>query len=324
MRLLQWVDHQRLHTVNKWPLKWWMQACKDTTGVLKWMQACKDTTGVLKWMQACKDTTGVLKWMQACKDTASVLKWMQACKDTASIQKVDCRRRRLGISADNELTIVTVVYCTVIYTFLPLGEECKDEWKDCKNTFFKNKKCWDPELKDQMEQNCAKTCGYCSKCPRCGLLIWLSLLAIFNTLFWVYANFFHEETDKILEVRHFRMIQNWPPTVTRQQRAWFKTHPITFQSVIRCQGLKPQVVVVYVVVVVVVSAVFLMSIGCWDRKSFPYGCCTKDNKIPAEGDDKKGCGSKWTANTADSTFMFLPGSLHPYVRVRVCTFACVL
>ena len=34
-------------------------------------------------------------------------------------------------------------------------------------------------------------------CPCCGLSIWLSLLAIFNTqLFWVYANFFHEKTDK--------------------------------------------------------------------------------------------------------------------------------
>ena len=32
--------------------------------------------------------------------------------------------------------------------------------------------------------------------PRCGLSIWLSLLAIFNTLFWVYANLFHEKTDK--------------------------------------------------------------------------------------------------------------------------------
>ena len=30
----------------------------------------------------------------------------------------------------------------------------------------------------------------------CGLSIWLSLLAIFNTLFWVYVNFFHEKTDK--------------------------------------------------------------------------------------------------------------------------------
>ena len=30
--------------------------------------------------------------------------------------------------------------------------------------------------------------------PRCGLSIWLSLLAIFNT--GVYANFFHEKTDK--------------------------------------------------------------------------------------------------------------------------------
>ena len=32
--------------------------------------------------------------------------------------------------------------------------------------------------------------------PRSGLSIWLSLLAIFNTLFWVYANLFHEKTDK--------------------------------------------------------------------------------------------------------------------------------
>ena len=30
----------------------------------------------------------------------------------------------------------------------------------------------------------------------CGLSIWLSLLAIFKTLFWVYANCFHEKTDK--------------------------------------------------------------------------------------------------------------------------------
>ena len=32
--------------------------------------------------------------------------------------------------------------------------------------------------------------------PRCGLSIWLSLLVIFNTLFWVYANFIYEKTDK--------------------------------------------------------------------------------------------------------------------------------
>ena len=38
------------------------------------------------------------------------------------------------------------------------------------------------------------------ECPHCGLLIWLSLLAIFNTLFWVYANFFfHEKMDKTWE-----------------------------------------------------------------------------------------------------------------------------
>ena len=32
--------------------------------------------------------------------------------------------------------------------------------------------------------------------PCCGLSIWLLLLAIFNTLFWVYANLFHGKTDK--------------------------------------------------------------------------------------------------------------------------------
>ena len=32
--------------------------------------------------------------------------------------------------------------------------------------------------------------------PRCGLSIWLSLLAIFNTLFWVYANFFTRKRTK--------------------------------------------------------------------------------------------------------------------------------
>ena len=35
--------------------------------------------------------------------------------------------------------------------------------------------------------------------PRCGLSIWLSLLAIFNPLLWVYAKFFHEKTDKTRE-----------------------------------------------------------------------------------------------------------------------------
>ena len=32
--------------------------------------------------------------------------------------------------------------------------------------------------------------------PRCGLSIWVSLLSISNTLFWVYVNLFHEKTDK--------------------------------------------------------------------------------------------------------------------------------
>ena len=52
--------------------------------------------------------------------------------------------------------------------------------------------------------------------PRCGLSIWLSLLAIFKTLFWVCANLLNEKTDKTLkysEGRHFRMLRKWPPTV---------------------------------------------------------------------------------------------------------------
>ena len=32
--------------------------------------------------------------------------------------------------------------------------------------------------------------------PHCGLSTWLLLLAIFNTLFWVYDNSFHEEMHK--------------------------------------------------------------------------------------------------------------------------------
>ena len=32
--------------------------------------------------------------------------------------------------------------------------------------------------------------------PRCSLSIWLSLLAIFKTPFWVYADYFYEKTDK--------------------------------------------------------------------------------------------------------------------------------
>ena len=34
------------------------------------------------------------------------------------------------------------------------------------------------------------------RAPTLWLSIWLSLLAIFNTLFWVYFNLFHEKTDK--------------------------------------------------------------------------------------------------------------------------------
>ena len=35
--------------------------------------------------------------------------------------------------------------------------------------------------------------------PRCGVSIWLSLLAIFDKLFWVYADLFHEKTNKTRE-----------------------------------------------------------------------------------------------------------------------------
>ena len=52
-------------------------------------------------------------------------------------------------------------------------------------------------------------------CPRCGLSIWLSLLAIFNTLFWVYVNFFGKNGQNTKRLHHFRMIQKWPLTVTR-------------------------------------------------------------------------------------------------------------
>ena len=46
--------------------------------------------------------------------------------------------------------------------------------------------------------------------PHCGLSIWLSLLAILNTLFWVYANLFHEKTDKTRKSPPF----SYPPKVT--------------------------------------------------------------------------------------------------------------
>ena len=39
-------------------------------------------------------------------------------------------------------------------------------------------------------------------------------------IFLSLCKFFHEKTDKtkILEVRHFRLIQKWPPTVTRRAK----------------------------------------------------------------------------------------------------------
>ena len=57
--------------------------------------------------------------------------------------------------------------------------------------------------------------------PLCGLLIWMSLLDIFNTRFWVYALFLWGENGlntRILELRHFCMIIKWPPTVTRRAK----------------------------------------------------------------------------------------------------------
>ena len=54
--------------------------------------------------------------------------------------------------------------------------------------------------------------------PRCGLSIWLSLLAIFNTLFWVSVNLFHEKTDKHESIQSwpcsYDIIRKWPLTFT--------------------------------------------------------------------------------------------------------------
>ena len=61
--------------------------------------------------------------------------------------------------------------------------------------------------------------------PRCGLSIWLSLLAIFNTLFWVYVHFsFHEKTDKTRkysEVHHFRMLGVQSINTERASLSWW-------------------------------------------------------------------------------------------------------
>ena len=57
--------------------------------------------------------------------------------------------------------------------------------------------------------------------PGCGLYIWLSLLTILNTLFWVYANYFSWENGqnmKILKVCHFCMNGKWLPRVTRHAK----------------------------------------------------------------------------------------------------------
>ena len=64
--------------------------------------------------------------------------------------------------------------------------------------------------------------------PRCGLSIWLSQLPIFNTLFWVYANLFHEKTDK---TRKYSKIRKWPPTFTRRAK-----HYTERTSISKCEN----------------------------------------------------------------------------------------
>ena len=56
--------------------------------------------------------------------------------------------------------------------------------------------------------------------PRCGLSIWLSLLAIFNTLFWVYVNFFTRKRTKHKNTRRppFSYDTKWPPMFTRRAK----------------------------------------------------------------------------------------------------------
>ena len=54
-------------------------------------------------------------------------------------------------------------------------------------------------------------------CPRCGLSVWLSLLAIFNALLSL-CQLLQEESTIILGVRHFRMTPKWPPTVIRRAK----------------------------------------------------------------------------------------------------------
>ena len=56
--------------------------------------------------------------------------------------------------------------------------------------------------------------------PRCGLSIWLSLLAIFNTLFWVYVNFFHKKTDK---TRNYLKSACWGLSICPSPLAIFNT-----------------------------------------------------------------------------------------------------
>ena len=51
-------------------------------------------------------------------------------------------------------------------------------------------------------------------CSRCGLSIWLLLLAIFNTLLCLCQLFFLWENGQNTKVHHSRMTRKWPPKVT--------------------------------------------------------------------------------------------------------------
>ena len=66
-----------------------------------------------------------------------------------------------------------------------------------------SKRIWQvayPLIKGALSINALRAYVYSSALlgrPRCGLSIWLSLVAIFSALFWVYATFFfHEKMDK--------------------------------------------------------------------------------------------------------------------------------
>ena len=70
-------------------------------------------------------------------------------------------------------------------------------------------------------------------CPHWGLSIWLSLLAIFNTLFWVYVNFFGENGQNTKRLHHFHMIQKWQLTVIRCAKHTINLEHITSTMLVR-------------------------------------------------------------------------------------------